>query len=41
LRREDRYSLSAAETRETFSPEQREAGIVENGAFLFYVLKVQ
>jgi hypothetical protein len=37
LRRAGRYTLSAAEGRHGVRPEEREAGIVEDGAVLLYV----
>jgi hypothetical protein len=37
LRREGRYSLSAAEGRHGVSAEEREAGFTENGTLLLYV----
>jgi hypothetical protein len=36
LRREGRYSLSAAEGRHGISPEERDAGIVEDGSLLLF-----
>jgi hypothetical protein len=36
LRREGRYSLSAAEGRHGISPEEREAGVVEDGSLLLF-----
>lgn len=37
LRRAGRYTLSAAEGRQGISPEEQEAGIIEDGALLLYV----
>jgi hypothetical protein len=37
LRRAGRYTLSTAEGRHGLSPEEREAGIHEDGATLLYV----
>jgi hypothetical protein len=37
LRRAGRYTLSAAEGRQGVSPEEQEAGIIEDGALLLYV----
>jgi hypothetical protein len=37
LRRQGRYSLSAAEGRHGLSPEERQAGLVEDGTLLLYV----
>jgi hypothetical protein len=37
LRRVGRYTLSAAEGRQGVSPEEQEAGIIEDGALLLYV----
>jgi hypothetical protein len=37
LRRQGRYSLSAAEGRHGISPEERDAGIVEDGSLLLFV----
>jgi hypothetical protein len=37
LRVAGRYSLSAAEGRHGLSPEEREAGITEDGTLLLYV----
>jgi hypothetical protein len=37
LRRRGRYSLGAAEGRHGISPEEREAGVVEEGSLLLFV----
>jgi hypothetical protein len=37
LRRANRYTLSAAESRHGVSEEEREAGIVEHGSLLLFV----
>ena len=37
LRRAGRYTLSAAEGRYGITPEEQEAGIVEDGTLLLYV----
>ena len=39
LRRTGRYTLTAAESRQGVSPEEREAGIIEQGSLLLYVSK--
>jgi hypothetical protein len=41
LRREGRYSLTGAEGRHGISPEERQAGITEDGALLLFVSRKQ
>jgi hypothetical protein len=36
VRRQGRYSLSAAEGRHGISPEERDAGIIEDGSLLLF-----